>query len=650
MSQHAFVAMPFGTKQGIDFNAVFRDFIEPALEAAGLEVFRADEELRAGDIPTDMFQELLLADVVVADLSIDNPNVWYELGVRDALRARGVIQVQSQRDYMPFDVYTQRTLRYRVKDGVPDPVHLEEDRAALKATVRATLEDWRGRKVSPVYHLLPNLEEPQWKRLRVGSVNEFWQKQEEWERRVETARLKGRAGDIVTLAEEAPTRVLRQEAHGAAGSALMKLRKYAFALEQYEAALEIDPGDQASARFKGILLGRLGRREEAKTWLRALADEHPDDAETWGLLGRVEKERWTECWHEEGAGPAEMRQAAVQEKALLREAYDAYLTGFRREPGRYYPGINALTLSHLLLHLSGTEKEEQRREREVLAGGVRWAVQCSLARNGKDYWVRATLAEMEVLAGGTDEVEDAYGKAVAVANGDWFAVDSSRQQLLLLRDLEFRPEAVDAGLRVLNHALRRLKRPENTEPRQVFLFSGHMIDKPDRSEPRFPASGVRAAADAIAARLDQLGASADDLGVCGGACGGDLLFARACLDRGLRLELRLPFAEPRFLRESVVFAGEEWRDRFYEVRNDPLTRLYVATDELGPAPRTTDPFARNNLWQLYSALTWGPEKVTFVALWNGKGGDGPGGTQHMVDAVREHSGRVHILDTNTLFG
>src|SRR5512139_1197999 len=106
---HAFVAMPFGIKkdsQGneIDFNRVFADLIKPALESAGLDVFRADEEARAGDIRTDMFQELLIADLVVADLTLANPNVWYELGVRHALRARGVLLVQGPRSAQPFDI------------------------------------------------------------------------------------------------------------------------------------------------------------------------------------------------------------------------------------------------------------------------------------------------------------------------------------------------------------------------------------------------------------------------------------------------------------------------------------------------------------------------------------------------------------------
>ena len=98
MAVHVFVAMPYGVKEGIDFDKVYDGFISPALESEGFEVFRADEEMSAGNIRTDMFQELLLADLVVVDVSIDNPNVWYELGVRDALRARGVVQIHSKRE------------------------------------------------------------------------------------------------------------------------------------------------------------------------------------------------------------------------------------------------------------------------------------------------------------------------------------------------------------------------------------------------------------------------------------------------------------------------------------------------------------------------------------------------------------------------
>ena len=61
---------------------------------------------------------MLLADLVVAELSIDNPNAWYELGVRHALRARGVILIFSGREYLPFDA-VECALRYALDTASP---------------------------------------------------------------------------------------------------------------------------------------------------------------------------------------------------------------------------------------------------------------------------------------------------------------------------------------------------------------------------------------------------------------------------------------------------------------------------------------------------------------------------------------------------
>lgn len=650
MALHAFVAMPFGAKEGIEFNTVYHQYIRPALESAGFEVFRADEELRAGSIHTDMFQELLLADLVVVDLSIDNPNVWYELGVRHALRARGVLQIQCKRDYLPFDVHGQRTLRYHVKDGVPDPESLEADRAMLAKVATETMTAWHGRRDSPVYHLLRYLQEPDWKSLRVDEAREFWEAHTAWATRIELARKGSRPGDILVLAEEAPTWVLRLEAHRTAGKALLSLGQFSLALKQYERALAIDPADLEARRQKGLVLGRLKRHDAAKEWLEAVVQDRPEDAESWALLGRVQKEAWIGAWRKPGSAAEAMRQDAASEDALLREAIGTYVTGFRKDPGHYYSGINAVTLFHLHWHLTGTEEKAE--ERRATEGGVRWAVQSALARDPKDYWSRVTLGDLELLVSEKHVVERAYKEAVAVAEKDWFKLDSSRQQLLLLKDLGFRPGVVEAALQIFDRALDRLSPPEGRwVPRLVFVFSGHMIDAPGRREPRFPPDKEPIAAGAIAAKLDELGAGAEDLALCGGACGGDLLFAEACLRRGLHLEIRIPFEEPRFLRESVTFAGDRWRDRFYQVKGDPKARLFIMPEELGPLPKGGNPFARNNLWQLYTALAWGPrpEKVHFICLWNRKEGDGPGGTKHMHEIVLTHAGHVHVLDTTTLW-
>ena len=188
------------------------------------------------------------------------------------------------------------------------------------------------------------------------------------------------------------------------------------------------------------------------------------------------------------------------------------------------------------------------------------------------------------------------------------------------------------------------------QARQVFLFSGHMIDTPDRPEPRFPADKESIAANAIGSLLDELDMGNQDLAICGGACGGDMLFAEAALQHGCRLDLYLQYAEADFLKASVTFAGKSWVDRYYAVKANALTRIRVQPDEFGPPPEDINPYVRNNLWQLDSALAYGVHKLRFIALWNGGGGSAPGGTESMVETVRKHAGRVSILDTRRLFG
>ncbi len=203
------------------------------------------------------------------------------------------------------------------------------------------------------------------------------------------------------------------------------------------------------------------------------------------------------------------------------------------------------------------------------------------------------------------------------------------------------------GLHVLHDTLSA--RETLPQPRLVFLFSGHMIDTPDRPEPRFPATQEGTAAQAIANLLDELGMGNQDLAICGGACGGDLLFAEAALQRRCWVDLYLQYPEAEFLKASVAFAGESWVDRYYTVKANALTRIKVQADELGPGPKNTNPYVRNNLWQLDSALAYGVDKLRFIALWNGEGGSAPGGTENMVKTVRKHAGRVSILDTRRLF-
>ncbi len=183
-------------------------------------------------------------------------------------------------------------------------------------------------------------------------------------------------------------------------------------------------------------------------------------------------------------------------------------------------------------------------------------------------------------------------------------------------------------------------------PRQVLLFSGHMIDAPDRNKPRFPPDKEAAAALQIAETLDKLEAGPKDLALTQGACGGDILFAEACLQRGVGLILLQPFDEPLFIEKSVLPCGESWTNRYFKIK--PHARIESAPDALGALPEDINPYESCNRWLLHSAMAYGTEKVRFICLWNGEGGDAPGGTAHMFREVNEKTGQVYWLNTREL--
>ena len=118
-----FVDMPFGRKSDlasgveIDFDQIYQTAIKPAIEAVGLEVLRGDEEASGGIIHAAMFARLLLAEYVVADLTLANPNVFYELGIRHAARPFTTVPIFATTHALPFDVALIRGVPYQLEGG-----------------------------------------------------------------------------------------------------------------------------------------------------------------------------------------------------------------------------------------------------------------------------------------------------------------------------------------------------------------------------------------------------------------------------------------------------------------------------------------------------------------------------------------------------
>lgn len=134
-----FVISPIGgeetaTRKWAD--QTIKHLIRPAVEPHGLKVKRADEEDRAGIITTHIIQRLVSADLVVADLTGRNPNVFYELAVRHVTR-KPLIQIIQAEEEIPFDVQAMRTVKFELSD----PDALEVAREVLGRQVAAVLEE-----------------------------------------------------------------------------------------------------------------------------------------------------------------------------------------------------------------------------------------------------------------------------------------------------------------------------------------------------------------------------------------------------------------------------------------------------------------------------------------------------------------------------
>ena len=153
-----FVVMPFGRKplrdgsgKHYDFDKVYRVIMQRAIRQAGLEPIRADERKGSAIIHTDMFKDLRDHDVVLADLSLENANVFYELGIRHVMASRGTVLMCHSDTVLPFDIHLSRVIFYRY-DG--QSLDCEESERVIEELRLALEEAKRGTPDSPVHALL----------------------------------------------------------------------------------------------------------------------------------------------------------------------------------------------------------------------------------------------------------------------------------------------------------------------------------------------------------------------------------------------------------------------------------------------------------------------------------------------------------------
>jgi tetratricopeptide (TPR) repeat protein len=663
----AFIVRPFGEKEGIDFDRVERELIAPALEALGIVGGTTAEIASQGNIRHDMFAKLLTADLVIADLSIHNANVFYELGIRHALRDKHTFLIRHSADEVPFDLKTDRYLSY---DAERPGGSLDRLVEGLEETIRSEGRD------SPVFQLLPDLE--------AGDPEKFLVVPIDFQEEVDLAASRKDRADLRRLAVEIEGLEWEIAGRRKIGQAQVDLGGFEGARDTWEVVRRRNPRDRQANLKLGTVFQKLGDLTRSSQALdRALAEPGLsawDRAEARALQGSNEKSHWEEDWRkvEERAE----RQSVALRSPHLETALELYSQGFSEDRNHYYSGLNALALVTVLTQLAEAREdvwtdlfetdedaaralEERRATGRGLAAAVELSLQSALERlereetseqtEDTEMWARVSRADLTCLTS-RKPARVAHGYRRALADSPDFVWGTARKQLGLLVALGVLEENAKAAIEAIDEERPGEEKAEEARAPRVLLFTGHRIDAPDREERRFPADREEAARRMIQQAIvgEQEAAAGEGqevMGLSGGASGGDILFHEECEKLGIATRMLLALPKDRYVCASVEEAGPAWVERF--------NRLYEKLDPerlstSGDLPRWLESkkdysiWQRSNLWMLYRGFVQSSGNLTLIALWDGEEGDGPGGTKDMVDRAREQGAKVIILDAKEL--
>lgn len=427
-----FIVMGFGRKtdfetgRTLDLDKTYKNIIKPAVEDAGLKCIRADEITHSGVIDLPMYEQLLMADVVIADLSTSNKNAFYELGVRHALRPYTTIVIaEDGMKAFPFDVNHVVVRQYH---------HLGEDigysevmrfRADLSTAIKDILANQPPKNDSPIYTFLHDLTPPS-----VAAKAQELSEMRSGGDVLTKAPSQPAAAEEVAFSEAVTYNALMRQVDDAEARNDFATAKTLLATirDMRRAADKTRPEDpaiiqrHARAAYKSCKPTPLEAYMEAMKILSVLEPETSNDTETLGLWGAIQKY----CWNE------------TADRSYLDRAIRAYSRGFYLR-NDYYNGINFAFLLNVRAANAASSAEAiadfvqaQRIREEVLALCEPLLANDDLPNSDK-YWVRATMAEAYTGLGDEQKAATKLVEANAFQPLDWMK-ETTERQLGQLRD------------------------------------------------------------------------------------------------------------------------------------------------------------------------------------------------------------------------
>jgi tetratricopeptide (TPR) repeat protein len=443
MKPLCFVLMPFGKKTDgagrvVDFDEVYKQLIAPAVRAADMEAIRADEEQVGGSIHKPMFERLMLCDYAVADLTGANPNVYYELGIRHAVRPRSTIILFAGGTPLPFDIANLRGLPYQI-NSAGSPVETDQTVEGITARLRSARAD--SGDDSPLFQLIDGMPRTEVDHAKTDIFREQVEYSKEFKRKLAAARAEN-IDAVRAIAQSGELANLNDVEAGTIIDLFLSFRDMKAYQDMADLFARMPEHLQRTRMVReqmGLALNRLGNWKEAEEILLKVIQDYGESSETNGLLGRIYKDRWE---------AAKNSGQSLEARGLLKRAVAAYLAGFQADWRDCYPGINAVTLMEL------TDPPDK--AQADLLPVVRYAALQRIRTNG-DYWDHATLLELEILSRNQDAAMDAAASALALARYGW-ELETTLRNMRLIRETRQRRGEDVAWIQELENQLAAAKK------------------------------------------------------------------------------------------------------------------------------------------------------------------------------------------------
>jgi hypothetical protein len=624
----AFIIRPFGEKEillkpaagaagaapqtlKINFDHVQEKLIKPAMDRVGLTGDTTQEFVQSGAIPRDMFQRLLTAELVIADISIHNANVFYELGIRHALRDKRtfLIRCKVEGNDMPFDINSARYLQYDRDDPAKDVDDLVR---GLQATVDSSSYD------SPMYTYLPDLASQ--------DVSRFVVAPEAFIERINAAKSENRVGDIQFFADEVAFENWGLAALQLGARVQTGLNAFLPAARLWEQVRAIRVQDNEADLNLGKLYAEAGKYQQSKDALMRLRQRSLDAewrARVNALLGDNASRRWIAEWK----GKPNAAEAALRSPAL-RECWLSYLEAFESDLHNVNYGIDALVIGTVLADLArrnsavwedlwedkieaDAKLKPITRSLDSLPASLELALSTADEREkNRRLEAGSTLrcqAERSLITSKkTGTVADKYRSAAAGA--DRTVVDRIRERLLNLRELGVLPEKTAAALDALDDAILQLPpvRPPDPSPNAVVVFMGMRDD--DLSVPDEPA--LRQKFKDELAKIAVPNARVVALAGCAPA---EVVFHEVCEELLVRSTVYVSYDTGKFRLDYEKLWYQSWLERYKSlIRRLELRKLQDGPELpgwLGPGYNVK---TRTAQWVMHNALQYECRVVLLV--------------------------------------